>query len=492
MADRRSSRSSLPTLFLLASLLNSVWASSASACSRLAATSSNRVVTAESSEKYQKLRMHHMSPTAYGSPLCIYSPESVLALTDAFTILRSENATFAVRGGGHSPLRGWADIDGGVTIVTSDIKEILYDERTGNIAAGMGNSWEEVYSYAETYGRLPVGARHSTVGLATVLGGGLSHMSSKYGFPADNVVSIEIITAMGTLVTASKDANPDLFWALKAGSTNYGIVTRVTLATYPVGKVWGGTLVYTNDHRDSVMGAIAKYQKSGQLDTNSAILPYLGISNNTIYVNVAYLDGVERPDALKPFLDIPTVADLTALHDNFTDLIKGGTPLGVPRWTQGVTTILFDEQTYLDVGRLCQVFSDQIAPSIQGWTMILMPQPIAKSMVTESWKRGANPMAQNLREAAQMWFSINIGWIRAEDDAKVERGLAEVLGKIDTLTKKKGLHHPFIFANDASSAQRPLQSYGREVVDKMRKVRSQVDPKGFFQKNWPGGYKLRN
>lgn len=88
-----------------------------------------------------------------------------------------------MRGGGHSPLHGWADINDGVTIVTTDLKEISYDEPTGNVVAGMGNSWEDVYSYTETYGRLPVGARHSTVGLATVLGGksSLLHIATADG-----------------------------------------------------------------------------------------------------------------------------------------------------------------------------------------------------------------------------------------------------------------------------------------------------------------------
>ncbi|KAF2180129.1 bifunctional solanapyrone synthase [Zopfia rhizophila CBS 207.26] len=476
--------------FLLASpLFNPAWASSAEACSQLAAASPNRVVTANSTALYNRLRMHHMSPTAYGSPLCIYSPESANALAKAFSILISTNATIAVRGQGHSPLRGWADIDNGVSIVTSDIRDISYDEVSGNVVAGMGNSWNNVYKYTETFGRLAVGARGPSVGLATVLGGGLSHLSSKYGFPADSVISFELLTANGTLINVSEDSNPDLFFALKAGSTNYGIVTHITLATYPVGKVWGGTLVYTNDQRDALMRAFSTHQRQGQLDTNSALLSYMGITNNTIYVNLVYLDGVDHPKSFQPFYDIPKIADTTAIHDNFTDLIKAGVDLVVPRWTQGATTFLLDEATYVDVGRLCQNASNTLS-AIQGGTMILMPQPISKSMVTGSWKRGPNPMAQNLKEAAQMWLSINIGWVLAEDDAKVATILEDIFCKIDDLTKSRGLYHPFIFANDASDVQKPLASYGRDVFAKLRQVRSVVDPNAFFQKNFPGGYKL--
>lgn len=89
-----------------------------------------------------------------------------------------------------------------------------------------------------------------------------------------------------------------------------------------------------------------------------------------------------------------------------------------------------------------------------------------------------------------MWFSINIGWVQADDDAKVASALADIMGRIEALTKERGLYHPFVFANDASETQRPLQSYGTDVLDKLRKVRFEVDPEGFFQNNWPGGYKI--
>jgi FAD/FMN-containing dehydrogenase len=111
------------------------------------------------------------SPTAYGTPLCIYSPESANSLVEAFSIIKASNASFAVRGGGHSPLRGWANINDGVSIVTTGLKEISLEESSGNVVAGIGNSWGDVFAYTEAFGRLAVGARHSTVGLATIFGG---------------------------------------------------------------------------------------------------------------------------------------------------------------------------------------------------------------------------------------------------------------------------------------------------------------------------------
>jgi hypothetical protein len=120
------------------------------------------------------------SPTAWGSPVCIYSPDSVNSLVEAFKISATNDTKIAIRGQGHSPLRGWADIDDGITFVTQNLKGITYDHMTGNVIAEMGNTWGEVYEFTEPYGRIPNGARHFSVGLATVLGGMQSHIISQF------------------------------------------------------------------------------------------------------------------------------------------------------------------------------------------------------------------------------------------------------------------------------------------------------------------------
>lgn len=82
-----------------------------------------------------------------------------------------ENATFAVRGGGHSPLPLWASVDEGVLISTRQIKDIQFDEGSNIIRAAMGNTWDDLYRFLEKYNRIVVGGRAPTVGLATIMGG---------------------------------------------------------------------------------------------------------------------------------------------------------------------------------------------------------------------------------------------------------------------------------------------------------------------------------
>ncbi|PQE03940.1 6-hydroxy-D-nicotine oxidase protein [Rutstroemia sp. NJR-2017a BVV2] len=435
-----------------------------------------------------------MKPAAWKFPSCIYSPRTTDELAQALKILRSSNTKFAVRGSGHSPLSGWANIDNKVLISMSQFNSKEYDKGSETVRLGFGNTWGSAYEYLEQFNRLVVGGRAPSVGLATIIGGGLSHLSNKYGFVSDNVVSFELMMPNGTMKLVNATSSPDLFFALKGGSNNYelkgiGIITHATLRTYEVKRVWGGSIIYSNEYRDQLMLAFAAYQRSGQLDRNSALLSYMGINNNTIYVTMIHLNATERPAAFQPFYEIPNVYDGTGLQDNFTAVISQQMDLVVPRWTWGATTFYLDEATYVEVAQICQNATAGLA-GINGGTMVLMPQPISTSMISESLARGESPMVSGLTSKAQLWFSINVGWNFASDDSKVEALLLDTFKKIDNMTKKRKQHDQFIFQNDAFSTQNTLISYGKKTFDRLQKVSREVDPDRMFQRLVPGGFKI--
>ena len=238
------------------------------------------------------------------------------------------------------------------------------------------------------------------------------------------------------------------------------------------------------------MRALHSYQKTGQYDTNSAVLPYFFINNNTIVLTLVYLsETTDRPAAFKPFFDIPMVANLTKTYDRFSDLIRTPVDLVVPRWTLGVTTLVQNEAAYLEVARICQNATKELE-TVQGGTFGLFPQPVSKQMIIESRKRGDNPMAKHLYDGPQMWFSVVLGWTFERDDKRVGNLLSNTLAKIEGFTKERRVYHPFVFANDAFERQRVYESYGDEVFARIQKARREIDPSGFFQKNVPGGFKI--
>lgn len=105
----------------------------------------------------------------------------------------------------------------------------------------------------------------------------------------------------------------------------------MTQKTYPLGKVWGGTIAFPANASEQFMAAVAEYQRVGQLDEKSAILPYMAPVNDTILVTFCYLDGVDHPDAFAPFYKLPILADTTAIFDNLYGLASLPLPVDITR-----------------------------------------------------------------------------------------------------------------------------------------------------------------
>jgi FAD/FMN-containing dehydrogenase len=145
----------------------------------------------------------YWSPTDYLSPECVFTPTSAEDVSTAVIILAGLGATFAVRGGGHMPIPGYANTDGGVLIGLTDLNEIQLSADQSYVSVGSGRLWEDVYFYLEQYGLIALGGRVGNVGVpGLILGGGISFYSNQYGFASDNVIAFEVST-----IQYSKKAN---------------------------------------------------------------------------------------------------------------------------------------------------------------------------------------------------------------------------------------------------------------------------------------------
>jgi FAD binding domain/Berberine and berberine like len=150
----------------------------------------------------------------------------------------------AVRGGGHSAA-GFSACEGGLVIDLSLMKAIHVDpvRRIGRVQAGV--TWGEFDAQTQAFGLATTGARISSTGVVGVtLGGGYGWLMRKYGLAVDNLLSAEIVTADGLLVKASADETPDLFWGIRGGGGNFGIVVSVEFRLHPISQVTGGMAFY--------------------------------------------------------------------------------------------------------------------------------------------------------------------------------------------------------------------------------------------------------
>ena len=163
----------------------------------------------------------------------------------AVEFARSEGLQVAVRGGAHS-VAGFSTSDGGVVIDTSPMKGIRVDPAGRRTVAEPGLTWSEFDHETQAFGLAVTGGLVSSTGIAGfTLGGGIGWLLRRDGLTCDNLLSADVVTADGQLLTASEHEHPDLFWALRGGGGNFGVVTSLEYRLHPVGPlVYAGPVFY--------------------------------------------------------------------------------------------------------------------------------------------------------------------------------------------------------------------------------------------------------
>jgi FAD/FMN-containing dehydrogenase len=162
----------------------------------------------------------------------------------AVNFARDQDLLVSVKGGGHN-ITGNAVCERGLMIDLSRMKGIRVDPRKRTARAEAGLTWGEYNRETQAFGLASTGGVVSTTGIAGLtLGGGLGWLMSKHGLSCDNLVSADIVAADGKLLTASAEENPELFWGLRGGGGNFGVVTSFEYRLHPVGPVLAGMVLY--------------------------------------------------------------------------------------------------------------------------------------------------------------------------------------------------------------------------------------------------------
>lgn len=170
-------------------------------------------------------------------PALIARCTGVADVMDAVNFARTHNLLVAVRGGGHN-VSGAASCDGGIMIDLSLMKGVHVDAKTKRARVQGGAVLGDMDRETQVFGLAAPGGNVSTTGVAGLtLGGGLGHLRRKYGLAIDNLQSVDLVTADGTFLTASAEENSDLFWGIRGGGGNFGVVTSFEFRLHPVGPL---------------------------------------------------------------------------------------------------------------------------------------------------------------------------------------------------------------------------------------------------------------
>ena len=260
----------------------------------------------------------------------------------AIAVARDEGLDLSVRGGGHSA-PGFGTNDGGIVIDLSPLQDVVVDTAAQTVRAGGGCTWRVFNEGTNAYGLATTGGIIGSTGIAGLtLGGGIGYLSRKYGLSCDNLVSAEVVTADGQVIVASDKEYEDLFWALRGGGGNFGVVTTFEYRLHKVAEIYGGPIAYPVDRAEDVLRFYRQYIAEAPEELGGFVgfhlappLPFLPEEwhfKNVCLAVLCWAGPIEEGEKrVQPFLDVVKpvgamvgVMPYPALNGAFDELLPPG------------------------------------------------------------------------------------------------------------------------------------------------------------------------
>ncbi len=413
-------------------------------------------------------------------PGLIVRPRDASDVSAAVDFARERGLPVAVRCGGHS-VAGKSACDGGALIDLSLMKGVRVDSERRTARANAGVLWGEFDKETQAFGLATPGGRVTTTGLGGfTLGGGYGWLSPKYGLACDNLISADVVTADGRLLTASEDENEDLLWGLRGGGGNFGVVTSYEFRLHQVGPtIFGGMLIHPLETARDVLRAYRDYVDDGpdELATAFAFFPAPPdefipeqLRGKTVLGIIACHCGEpqEGERVVRPLRELgPPVVDLVGPMP-YTDLQALLDPTAPPGWRW------YNTGEYL--GGLADHAIDVLASHApQGL------DPLTQIIVFRHGgavrRIGHGETAFGNREPAYLLHPL-AAWMDASDDERHIAWLRDLVRDMEQF-KTGGVYLNF----SPEGEERLLDGYGREKYDRLVALKQRHDPANLFRFN---------
>lgn len=206
-------------------------------------------------------------------PALVLQPVSAHDVATAVRFAHSHGLLMSVKGGGHH-IAGTAIAEGGLTLDMSRMRGVTVDPDVRLVNAGAGCLLADIDRATQEHGLATVLGFVSETGVAGLtLGGGFGYLTRRFGWAVDNLEEVEIVTADGEIRTANRDRNADLFWALRGGGGNFGVITRFTFRLHEVGPtVTGGLILWSGERAGEVLATYREVTESAPRELTAAAL----------------------------------------------------------------------------------------------------------------------------------------------------------------------------------------------------------------------------
>ncbi|KAF5640216.1 FAD-binding protein [Fusarium sp. NRRL 25303] len=407
-------------------------------------------------------------------PSCVLQPTNAHDVAATLSIInKHKDCKFSIKGHGHAPAAGFANSNGGVTIDMTTLSSVSLNKKSTIASIGAGAKWLDVYQHLDGSGVQVAGGRNGNVGVGgLLLGGGISHFTTKVGWACDRVVNYKIVLVNGTLISANKKENSDLFLALKGGGNNVGVVTRFDVETFPQGDISTTSISYDINERDKVFQAFTDLLDSSTYDPDASLVTSVLYSSSSrtwsLSASAVYTKPVTQPKIFKGLSDVPH----TKLVNNTTTLAEFANEKDTPplNWLFATLTLKPSaqnmERMFETLNKTIYSFNPQ-----DGVTWSIAFEPLVAAMLKV------------------IVVLISALWPNSAGNSDVEARAKEVLSKSEDEARAKGLLQKFQYLNYAAPYQRPFESYGGDELEFLKSVSKKYDPAQILQKR-VGGFKL--
>jgi FAD/FMN-containing dehydrogenase len=407
---------------------------------------------------------------------CLHTSDVVRALQFA----RDSGLPLAVRGGGHN-IAGNATCDGGIVIDLSQMNAVSVNPQLRRAQVGGGALLADLDAATQAHGlAVPVGI-NSTTGIGGLtLGGGFGWLSRKYGLTVDNLESAEVVIADGKVVRASASEHPDLFWAIRGGGGNFGIVTRFEFRLHPVGpQVLSGLIVYPTWDGQSVLRKYRDFMAQAPDELlvwcvlrKAPPLPFLpqeAHGKDIIALALCYAgDPVEGERLVAPLRKLGALVGAHVGVQPYTD------------WQQAFDPLLGAGARNYWKSHFFSAFPDGLIDAVLDHAGKL-PSPHCEIFIGAlggAVLRPAPESAAYSQRDAQFTMNVHGRWDDPADDARGIRWARDVFEATAPFANG-GVYVNFMTADEG---ERVRSAYGPNY-DRLVRVKRQYDPKNLFRLN---------
>ena len=402
-------------------------------------------------------------------PAVVARPLDVADVVAAVEFAGQAGLPVSVRGGGHG-VAGLCVGDGSVVVDLRLMRDVRVDPDALMVVCGGGALWEDLDPPSQRHGLATPGGTFGDTGVAGLaLGGGVGHLLGKYGLTLDNLLALTVVTADGAVVRASAEENPELFWALRGGGGNFGVVVDFTFRLHPVTRLLGGLILYHLEDVEAVVDAWRELMVSAP----DELMCVVGVSRSILageraYVSVAYCgDPDVGREVIQPLVEAakPTIDSVRPMYYPELQEIFGRLPPGLRNyWSGRFLHELPDEAIAVTANHLR-------SPDVYG-TILLEPMHGAATRVP------ADETAFAGREAKYNATFIGFWQDPAEDESSIAAARA-YSSALAPWTLNGGYLN---YASEPAGATLETE-FGAQRFARLRTIKRQFDPSNTFRFN---------